>query len=623
MSNNETHQRSLDASDLLVRRAPLRMTTFDPETGVFSAVIATETPVRRGDFVEILSMKPSAVRLGRLQSKSAPLLDSHRSNSTKDQIGIVTSARIEARELIAEARLSPRDDVKPIAADLAAGTPPNVSIGYRVHASTETIGADGQVIVTRTDWEPFEMSFVPIPADPNTHVRKHEGTSMPDDNATATDIQPTGQVMTRIQALEAYEMTARHGLPANFARALIEDGTSMAEFRKIVLNERAKSAARTQISSRSGATSEGDDTFENPEFLSRAIEGALYARMSGKAPEGPAREFMGRSLLQIGEVILSSRGERVSWSNRSAIADKVLSRGYGGGGLSTSDLPTLLGTSGHRVLQDAYTAAQSPIKDFARRRDAVDFRPLMMAKVGEAPALKKVLEGGEVQHGGVNEAKESFRLNTFARIFGVSRQAIINDDLYAFSQVNQSWGRACANMESDELVALLTANSGAGVNLDDGNPIYTTARKNKATSGGAIGATTLDDARKAMRVYTGLDGKTLIGSNPKHMLVGPSKETEAQQFLATTLYPATPTNGNPFAGLINLHVEPRLAGNAWRLFADPSEVPSLVMANLTGFDGPMLDVQPGWSTLGVEFRCVLDFGCGVEDWRGSYLNPGN
>ncbi|TYO60795.1 hypothetical protein FXV83_41875 [Bradyrhizobium hipponense] len=60
-------------------------------------VIATSTPVLRrdyeGDYFEILSIEPKAIRLDRLQSGTAPVLDSHRSGSTRDQIGIVTDAR--------------------------------------------------------------------------------------------------------------------------------------------------------------------------------------------------------------------------------------------------------------------------------------------------------------------------------------------------------------------------------------------------------------------------------------------------------------------------------------------------------------------------------------------------
>ncbi len=69
-------------------------------------------------------------------------------------------------------------------------------------------------------------------------------------------------------------------------------------------------------------------------------------------------------------------------------------------------------------------------------------------------------------------------------------------------------------------------------------------------------------------------------------------------------------------------VEPRFTGNAWRVFADPAQQAIVSYAYLNCRSGPMLETREGWTTLGVEFRAVLDFGCGATDWRGAYLNAG-
>jgi hypothetical protein len=120
---------------------------------------------------------------------------------------------------------------------------------------------------------------------------------------------------------------------------------------------------------------------------------------------------------------------------------------------------------------------------------------------------------------------------------------------------------------------------------------------------------------------TDIDGKTLLNLVPRHLVVGSAKETEAEQVLHE-LSAVQVDEVNPFAGKLSLHVESRLPGNAWRLFADPGQIATIVIAYLAGREGPQLDMQEGWSTLGVEFRAVLDFGCAMQDWRGTYLNPG-
>jgi hypothetical protein len=518
-------------------------------------------------------------------------------------------------------------------------------------------------LVTITDWEPIELSFVSVGADPNAYIRNLKGKTMPqarkqtrvrpdhqraavagdvldrpiegddideleietrgddlgDDDNPAGDAPPAARrVMSDRHARQAYEMAARQGLEADWARRAIEGGVTLRAFRDAALDEAAARSDRTRINPRSGVGFVSDDS----DSLGEAIGGALYARMTGRAATGQAVEWRGRSLLEMGAALLEARGERVSWASRERLAGQILARADMGGMHTTSDFPTLLQQSGNRVLLDAFKAAQTPLLLLAKRRDAVDFRPLSLVKLGEAPSLAEVLESGEVTYGTRAEAKESFRVKTFAKIFSLSRQAIINDDLGAFADTNTAWGRAAAETQANELVALLTANSGDGASLDDTNPLYSTARGNKAASGAAINVGTLGAGRKAMREFKGLDGKTPISVTPKHLVVGAAKETEAEQVLAT-LAAAQVAEQNPFGGKLALHVEPRLTGNAWRLFADPSELAVLQVAYLNGQDGPILEQRDGWTTLGAEFRAILDFGCGLAEWRGTYLNSGN
>lgn len=645
------------------RRAVMQLNSFDPETGTFSAIAATETPVLRSDFFqgsywEVLSLAPNAVRLGRITGGRTPLLDAHRRTSSRDQLGVVTGGRIESKRLVIDGQLSPRADVKPIAADIEAGIIRNVSVAYLVFASVETTAPDGVRTITRTDWEPMEVSIVPVGADPAAFIRSSKGNAMatrprPTSAARRTaaaravqiaddhnedvidqdiddlgDDDETDVLLTRSPApapaaLSAQQVTAARrsvqafGLTDDFANRCIADGMSLQQIRNAAQNEVVARAPRRQNPHHLLSQNAGDVE------LAQAIGDALHGRMTGKPPaEGRGRELMGRSILELGTMLLESRGERVAWTSRDALATRIMTRSTLGGLHSTSDFPTLLASSGNRVLLEAYKAAESPLKAIARRRDAADFRALSTVRLGEAPKLLEVPEGGEVKYGTIAEAKESFRVKTFARIFGLTRQAIINDDLGAFADTNMAWGRAAAEAEATQLVALFTANSGNGVTLDDSAALYTTGRTNKAATGTVIDITNLGVARKAMREMKGLDGTTPISATPKHLVVGAAKETEAEQVL-TAIAAAQVSNANPFSGKLELHVEPRLTGNAWRLFADPAEIATIAIAYLNGQEGPQMEVKEGWEVLGTEFRCVLDFGCGITDWRGTYLNAGN
>jgi hypothetical protein len=297
--------------------------------------------------------------------------------------------------------------------------------------------------------------------------------------------------------------------------------------------------------------------------------------------------------------------------------DTILTRAMHG----TGDFPTLLTGTGTRILLAAYEAAPNPLRSLARRTTVNDFRTKTIVKLSEAPKLLEVNEHGEIHHGTRGEAKEAYSIKTFARIFALSRNAVINDDLGAFSDFSRAAGRAAAETEADVLTALLTANAGAGVTLDDTKALFHTDHGNLAASGTVIDVAALSAARLAMRSQTGLDGVTKVNAVPKYLLVSATKETSAEQVLST-LAAATVATVNPWSGRLELLVEPRLSGNGWYVFADPGTLPVLEYSYLSSAQGPQMASREGWDTLGVEFRVLLDFGAGALDYRGAYRNAG-
>ena len=71
-------------------------------------------------------------------------------------------------------------------------------------------------------------------------------------------------------------------------------------------------------------------------------------------------------------------------------------------------------------------------------------------------------------------------------------------------------------------------------------------------------------------------------------------------------------------------VDPRLdavSTTAWYLAAAPS-FGTLEYAYLEGSQGPQVDTDYGFEVDGISYRCRLDFGCGIADWRGLYRSAG-
>ncbi|MBX9701841.1 MAG: HK97 family phage prohead protease, partial [Acetobacteraceae bacterium] len=117
-----------------------------------------------GPIIEELDMRPEAVRMDALRSGRAPVLDTHRRAGTRDVLGRVTTARLEAGRGYATLQFSGADDVEPVWQRVADGTLQSVSVGYRVHRyEPRPDAATGQTIHRAVDWEPYEISIVPVP----------------------------------------------------------------------------------------------------------------------------------------------------------------------------------------------------------------------------------------------------------------------------------------------------------------------------------------------------------------------------------------------------------------------------------------------------------------------------
>ena len=418
---------------------------------------------------------------------------------------------------------------------------------------------------------------------------------------------------------EIRAIVAQARLPESVALDLAERPMPVAEVRAAVIDRIASSAP---LISNFAPTAQ---TFANPEFQAATMADALYSRMSGKRPEGAAVAMMNLTMTDMAREMLEGAGVsgvRRMHPNEVFNRASFAPRADFGGMHTTSDFPGLLQSAGQRFLLDMFVAAESAIKLLSRVRNANDFRALTVLKLSGGGVLEQTPEAGEITRVGFSEGKESYSIATFAKIFAISRQALINDDLGAFTDPARAMGRASAETEAQQFAGLLNANAGKGATMGDAKPLFDATHKNLAAAGGAITIATASAGRQTMRAQLDADGVTPLNATAKFLLTGPAKETEAEQFL-TTLSATQTANVNPFPGKITPLVDPRIAGNAWRLFADPAMLPVIEHAYLNGGAGPMMETRQGWDVLGTEFRVVLDFGCGLVDYRGAYLNTGD
>jgi HK97 family phage major capsid protein/HK97 family phage prohead protease len=216
---------------------------------------SSEEPVERFFGQEVLSHTKEAVRLERVKRGAMPLLFNH---NWDDPIGIVDTARLEDGRLVVDAHLFETARALEVGQMLTGGLR-NVSLGYRLHVVEEDKKRN---VFTATDWEPFEVSIVTIPADPTVGIGRQVGgeelevrmvraspaagpaESRKEPHMEVKDAPAGGAAETeRLRIIALQEMCATHKIDETTRNKWIHEGVSLESAAQKVLDviaERAK-----------------------------------------------------------------------------------------------------------------------------------------------------------------------------------------------------------------------------------------------------------------------------------------------------------------------------------------------------------------------------------------------
>lgn len=616
------------SNESFTRAATVAPSSINDANRTVEVVWSTGAAVRRrdvtGSFLEVLSLDPAHVDLSRLIGAS--VLDAHRQVEVHNVLGVVLDARTDGRTGTATIQFSSRPDVEPLWQDVKAGILRHISVGYAVERFVESTDPTTRTRrLTAVRWTPHEISLVPAPADAGCTVRNGDSmdmtTTAPADTATQTETitraapADTGPVTTRAQTnAEIRSMASLTGLGQSWIDAQIDRAATV---------EQARAAAFEALSSRDAMSIRTEQTrvemgasHDDPAVRAERMGEALFARIApNHTLSEPARQYAYATPAEMAKELLHLRGLMTTGMCPASIITRSLH--------TTSDFPVILGNTVGRVLRAAYQSAPFGIRRLGRQTTLRDFRSRTTVQLSEMPLLEKINEHGEIKAATLAEAKESYRLETFARKLGITRQTLVNDDLGAFSDLSRKFGQAAAETEAKVLVDLLTMNSGTGPVMDDAVVLFHTNHGNAASSAAVISDTSLSAARLAMRTQTGLTGQ-LITVTPKFLVVPAALETTAEKWL-TSVNPTKSADVNVFPGKLELIVEPRLdakSATRWYLVADPAEIDGLEIAYLAGSNGPLVEPIRDADHDGVTLQVIHDFGCGFVESRGWFSNAG-
>ncbi|MBX3356439.1 MAG: Mu-like prophage major head subunit gpT family protein [Phycisphaeraceae bacterium] len=294
-----------------------------------------------------------------------------------------------------------------------------------------------------------------------------------------------------------------------------------------------------------------------------------------------------------------------------------------GGGFSTISLSGILSNVANKAMLAAYQAVDSVVAMFCGEADVADFKEVTRYRLTGNGVFEKVGADGELKHATLSEESYTNRVETFGRIFALTRQMIINDDLGAFLQIPRIIGRMSALKREEAVFELLLANPGTFFSVGNKNFIS-----------GVDTALSIDALTKAEQTFmdqTDSDGKPILIS-PSVLLVPTALKVTAQQLMTETRVNETtsadkpkPAN-NPHAGkwkpvaspYLNAQGIPGGSAKAWYLFANPADVAAIEIAYLRGRRVPTIESgETNFNTLGMQWRGYFDFGVAMQDRRAA------
>lgn len=529
--------------ELLTRTIDLtKGSIVDEESRLVRLSFSSEEAVTRQSFfseawIEVLGHAEGEVDLERLNN-SAPLLYNHDRSDRENRIGVVERAWLENGRGYAEVRLSKRAEVEGIWQDVRDGILRNVSVAYRINErKLIQENKDTSDIYRVVSWTPMEISLVDIPADPTVGVGRREATriqlnqkesTMPD--KTETQERMVNQAMDegakraleseKQRRTEIRQFFAGHDDYGKVRDKCLDDPTiDINEARKLLLDA-IGSKEQPVVTNQRIEVGESDS-----EKFSRAAEDAITFRAGIASKDAKPTELVGYTLLEMARKSLELRGVHTAHMDKRELVARAFTH-------SSSDFPKILENNSRKAMLRGYDEAEEVFPQFTRPGNLADFKTHSRVGLGVFDALDVIPESGEYKHGTMGERAESIKLATYGKLFSITRQAIINDDLTAFTDIPRKMGRAAARTIGDLVFSILTSNP----TMSDGLALFHANHNNLAGSGSAITAASVGAGRTAMR--TQKDGKAVLNIRPSFLLVPAALEDTAQVLMTSETDPS-------------------------------------------------------------------------------------
>ena len=607
----------------------------DTDSRTVELSFSSETPYGRWFGDEILCHDEECINLERFNNGLGTVLFNHDRDAV---VGHIEKVWLEDNRGKALVRFDTDEQSEAIFQKVQSGTLQGASVGYAINRyevlededTKSTNGRFNGPAYVVTDWEPLEISIVSVPADPTVGVGRSA-----EEIHTSIDTQEDNTRMDQEKNLEVQEVKSapvETGLTqADLQKAMEQERKRISEitamFRDfdvesadeaIVLGksvEEAREMVMDQLRARNKGVSVTMGEAESDKFRAAAQDAVLMAAGIPVADAAPgAQELRGYSMVEMArESLRRESGSTVNFGDNMELARAAIN--------STSTFPAIMSNLANKSVMVGFNEAETTYQVWAGKGSNRDFKEAARVALSEAGTLELVPEGGQFKQDSFGEASARTKVATYGKLFSLTRQAIINDDLGLFSKIATKYGSAAKRLVNKMVYAQLTGN----VKMQDNVALFDAKHGNVAGTGEALSVKAIAKAITAMRRQKGITGEATLNITPKYLVVPPELEMTAYQIVNSTAAVDGVNSGvaNPYKGRFIVVADAELTDpDAWYLVADATQHDTIEVTYLNGVETPRLETRQGFDVDGIEYKVAFDCGVSALDFRGVFKNAG-
>lgn len=607
----------------------------DTDSRTVELSFSSETPYGRWFGDEILCHDEECINLERFNNGLGTVLFNHDRDAV---VGHIEKVWLEDNRGKALVRFDTDEQSETIFQKVQSGTLQGVSVGYAINRyevlededTKSTNGRFNGPAYVVTDWEPLEISIVSVPADPTVGVGRsaeeiHTSIDTQEDNTRMDqeknlEVQEvksapveTGLTQADLQKAMEQERKRTSEITAMFRDFDVEGADEVIVLGKSV--EEAREIVMDQLRARNKGVSVTMGEAESDKFRAAAQDAVLMAAGIPVADAAPgAQELRGYSMVEMArESLRRESGSTVNFGDNMELARAAIN--------STSTFPAIMSNLANKSVMVGFNEAETTYQIWAGKGSNRDFKEAARVALSEAGTLELVPEGGQFKQDSFGEASARTKVATYGKLFSLTRQAIINDDLGLFSKIATKYGSAAKRLVNKMVYAQLTGN----VKMQDNVALFDTKHGNVAGTGEALSVKAIAKAITAMRRQKGITGEATLNITPKYLVVPPELEMTAYQIVNSTAAVDGVNSGvaNPYKGRFIVVADAELTDpDAWYLVADATQHDTIEVTYLNGVETPRLETRQGFDVDGIEYKVAFDCGVSALDFRGVFKNAG-